>query len=343
MRSATRGASARRTLLVALGVALAARAAPAQPRLFRSDETLSVTLRTDLRALLRDKDTANAPWRNATLTYPGPEGVVSVPLRVRTRGIYRLFHCDLVPIRLRFSDSTSRGTLFHGLGRPKLVNPCRNSGEYEQYVLEEYAIYRVLRVLTPVSLSARLLRVTYQDTAGRSAPVTRYAFVTEDPNQFAERFGGTFLTLGNRLGRLSQPDVALLSVFQYFIGNTDWSLPGVHNIALLKVKDSTLALPFDFDWSGVINTPYAHPDPILHTVSVRERVYRGYCQPAEVLEPALARFETLRDTITAIYRSIPGLEPRSVEQTLRYFDEFYRAIADRRRFMREVVERTCLQ
>jgi hypothetical protein len=304
----------RRILLAALAAALPARQAAAQPRLFRSDDTLSVTLRTDLRALLRDKDTASAPWREATLAYAAPEGAVTVPLRVRTRGIYRLFHCDLVPIRLRFRDSTSRGTLFHGLGRPKLVNPCRNSGEYEQYVLEEYAIYRVLRLLTPVSLSARLLRVTYQDTTGRAMGV----------------------------GRLNQYDVALLSVFEYFIGNTDWSLIGLHNVALLKVKDSTLALPFDFDWSGVIDAPYAHPAPILGTTSVRERVYRGYCQPADVLEPALARFEALRDSIAAIYRSIPGLEPRSVEQTLRYYDEFYRAIADRQRFAREMA-RTCLQ
>jgi hypothetical protein len=332
----------RRILLAALAAALPARQAAAQPRLFRSDDTLSVTLRTDLRALLRDKDTASAPWREATLAYAAPEGAVTVPLRVRTRGIYRLFHCDLVPIRLRFRDSTSRGTLFHGLGRPKLVNPCRNSGEYEQYVLEEYAIYRVLRLLTPVSLSARLLRVTYQDTTGRAKPVTRFAFVTEDPDRFAERFGGTYLRLGMGVGRLNQYDVALLSVFEYFIGNTDWSLIGLHNVALLKVKDSTLALPFDFDWSGVIDAPYAHPAPILGTTSVRERVYRGYCQPADVLEPALARFEALRDSIAAIYRSIPGLEPRSVEQTLRYYDEFYRAIADRQRFARETA-RTCLQ
>ena len=343
MRIATSSASVRRALLAALAVALAARTALAQPRLFRSDDTLSVTLRTDLRALLRDKDTANAPWRNAMLTYAGPEGEVSVPLRVRTRGIYRLSHCDLPPIRLRFSDSTSRGTLFHGLGRPKLVNPCQNSGEYEQYVLEEYAIYRVLRLFTPVSLWARLLRITYQDAAGRSKAVTRYAFVTEDPDRFAERFGGTFLKLGMGIGRLNQSNVALLAVFQYFVGNTDWSLVGLHNIALLKVKDSTLALPYDFDWSGVIDAPYAHPAPVLRSSSVRERIYRGYCQPPEVVEPTLARFEALRDTIAAIYRSVPGLEPRSIEQTLRYYDEFYRAIADRRRFMREVVERDCLQ
>ena len=332
----------RRVALAALAAVLPARTALAQARLFRSDDTLSVSLRTDLRSLLRDRYTANAPWREATLSYAGPDGEVTVPLRVRTRGLYRLLHCDLPPIRLRFSDSTSRGTLFHGLRRPKLVSPCRNSGEYEQYVLEEYAIYRVMRLFTPMSLPARLLRVTYRDSAGRSATITRYAFVTEDPERFAERIGGTFRHLGIGIGQLSSWNVALLGVFEYFIGNTDWSMPGLHNIALLRVKDTTFALPFDFDWSGVINAPYAHPAPILPTRSVRERIYRGRCQPAEDLEPVLARFETLRDTIAAIYHSIPGLEPRSVEQALRYYDEFYRAIADHPQFVRRVVEPDCL-
>jgi hypothetical protein len=336
------GTAMRRALLVALAAALWARAAPAQAPLFRSHDTLSVTLRTDLRALFRDKDTVNATWRPATLSYAGPSGPVQVPLEVRTRGIYRLFHCDVPPIRLRFRDSTSRGTLFHGLRRPKLVNACRDDDRYEQYVLEEYAIYRLWRLFTPASLSARLLRVTYEDAAGHMKPMTRFAFVTEDPDRFAGRFDGTYLKLGMGVGRLNQLNVALLSVFQYFIGNTDWSLIGLHNVYLLRVKDSTLAVPFDFDWSGVIDAPYARPAAILHTRGVRERVYRGYCQDQEVVDSALDRFEALHDSIWALYRSIPGLDSRSVRQTLDYYEEFYRAIADRPRFAR-LVARECLQ
>ncbi len=334
-------ARARWALTAVLGLGLPLRTAPAQPRLFRSFDTLSVTLRTDLHSLLRDRDTANAPWREARITYAGPDSLISVPLRVRTRGLYRRLHCDIPPIRLRFRDSTARGTLFHGLGRPKLVVPCKNNPEFEQYVLEEYAIYRVLGLVTPVSLSARLLRVTFEDASGRTAPVTRYAFVTEDPARFAERLNGTFVTTGT-VGNLSESNLALLGVFEYFVGNTDWSLPGRHNIMLMRASDTTLAVPFDFDWSGVINPPYCRPSQILRLVSCRDRIYRGLCQPREALEPALAKFEAVRDTIAAIYRSIPGLEPRNVEPSLRYYEEFYRAIGDRQRFQSRVVERDCI-
>ncbi len=315
----------------------------AQVPLFDSDSALPVTLRTDLRALMRDKDTTRIVWRDATISYAGSGGEVTVPLKVRTRGGYRLAHCDYPPIRLRFADSTARGTLFERLRSPKLTTHCRSRQEYEEIAPQEYAIYRVLALFTPVSLRARMLRVTWEDAAGAVRPLTRYALVTEDPDRLARRLGGTYLTTpGAKIGTLQPSHAALLGVFQYFIGNTDWSVPGLHNIALLSVRDTTFPVPYDFDWSGVINAPYARPAPILPIRSVRERIYRGFCQGPTVLEPVLARFETLRDTIRALYRAIPGMEPGVLEKTERYYDDFYLAIADRERFAQRVVRRDCM-
>jgi hypothetical protein len=316
-------------------------AAPAPPApLFRGEGVLEVTLRTDLRHLLRDRDSTQAPWREATLTIAGAGGApaTTVPLRVKTRGIYRLAHCDLPPIRLRFSEKDVRGTPFDSLGRPKLTSACRNSDEYEQYVLQEYAIYLVYRLLTPISVSVRLLRVTYQDTAGSARPITRYAFVSEDPARFAERMGGTLVSdTGVGFRRLARTNIMQVSVFQYLIGNTDWAVPRLHNIALLRT-DSLYAVPFDFDWSGAVDAPYAVPQRILHIRTVRERQWRGICATSD---PVFAQFEALRDTIAAVYRAVPGLSPRSVEKTLRYYDEYYREAADHARFVQRVVARDC--
>ncbi len=318
-------------------------AAQAPPPLFRSDSVLPITLRTDLRTLLRDKDTLAFTWRDATISYAEGDSQVTLPIKVHTRGGYRLLHCEFPPIRLGFDDSTTRGTLLRGLRRPKLVTHCAAPRYYDQFTLQEYAIYRVLRLFTPVSLSARLLRVTYEDVNGKMDPVTRWAFVTEDPERLVRRLRATALTQqGMKIGTLSPSHAALLGVFEYFIGNTDWSMPGLHNIALLRLKDTTYAVPFDFDWAGVVETPYAKPAPILPTSTVRERIYRGYCQGPEALEPVLARFEALRDSIVAIYRGLPDLEPRRLERTERYYDEFYRAIADRNRFAQRVVRRDCI-
>ena len=325
----------------------AAQAVPARAPapLFRDDTVLAVTIRTDVRALFADRDTASAPWREAHLTLAGagPGGAdLTVPLRVRTRGIYRLAHCDVPPIRLRFAEREVRGTPFDSLGRPKLVSSCHGDHLDEQYLLHEYALYRIYQLFTPVSFRARLLRVTWEDAAGRARPVTRYAFVTEDPERLARRLGGALDgALGVALGRLDRTGALTMSLFQYLIANTDWSVPGLHNIALVRT-DTLHAVPYDFDWSGVINARYAVPSTKLHIHTVRDRQYRGLCQPADKLAPVLARFVALRDSIAAVYRAVPGLEPREVAQALRYFDDFYREAADPARFERRVVELDCM-
>jgi hypothetical protein len=313
----------------------------AQARLFRSDTVLALTLRTDLRGLLGDRDTTKVVWRDASLSYAGSDGPVVVPISVRTRGIWRRANCDFPPVHLRF-DSAAHGTLFHGLHHGKLVVPCRKPSDYEQLILQEYAVYRVYQLLTPASLATRLLRVTYEDEKGKRQPLTRFSFVTEEPDRLAERLQGFVVKGGSpRVSDLSAYQAALLGVFQYFIGNTDWSMPARHNIAVLTAADSAYAVPYDFDWTGVVDAPYAKPAPVLPIHTVRERIWRGRCMSAEELEPILARFEALRDSIAAVYRAVPGLEPRTLERTTRYYDEFYRAIADRARFVRNVVERDC--
>ena len=311
--------------------------------LFLSDSLLAVTIRTDVRGLFGDRDTAGTEWRQGTITWTGPDGERTAPLALRTRGNWRLRECEIPPIRLRFTDSLVRGTPWEGARRPKLVSPCYNRDNYEQYVLAEYAIYRVLRLFTRLTFEARLLRVTFADSAGRGRPMTRYAFVTEDPERLADRLGGTIVVpvTGAPLVRPSPTYNALLGVFQYFIGNTDWSVPGHHNIELMHIGDTTFGIPFDFDWAGVVAAPYARPAAQLPIRDVRERYFLGFCLPETLLEPELARFESLRDSIAAVYRALPGLQLRTLERTLRYYDEFYTLVADRRRFFDRVVRREC--
>ena len=332
-----------RWLVVIALAALCPEPGAAQTKLFRSDSVLAVTLRADFHSLFRDRDTTKKVWREATLTYAESGGPITVPLRMRTRGIFRLKTCDDPPIRLAFSDSAVRGTLFKGLHHPKLVVPCQNGRDYEQLVLQEYGIYRVLNLFTPVSLATRLLRVTFEDVNGRTRPQTQYAFVTEDPERLARRLGGTVDKAGGiSVKDLTSSNAALLTTFQYFIGNTDWSLPGLYNATAIIVQDSIFPLIWDFDWSGVVDAPYAHPDPRLNGIQrVRERIWWWRCMSAEELGPTLARFETLRDTITALVQSVPCLTPKEVQRTLSYYDEFYRAIADRARFVRRAVQRDC--
>jgi len=328
-------------LLAAHPMAAAAQAARAT--LFTTDSILAFTLRADLRTLYRDRNPDTNIWRGGTVSFTAAGADQTVPVRLRTRGLFRLRHCDVPPIRMRFTQDSVRGTPFDGARRPKLVTHCKAQDQYEQFTLQEYAIYQVFRLFTPMSFQARLARVTYEDSAGQGRAVTKYGYLTEDPDRLVQRLGATLIEReGVRQAQLDPAQAALLGLFQYFVANTDWSVPGLHNVTLIQ-KDSVIyPIPFDFDWSGVIDAPYARPAPQLRIRTVRERVYRGLCQDPAVLEPVLARFEALKDSIAAVYRSIPGLEGRAVTSTLRYYDDFYQDIRDRPRFLR-TISRECMR
>jgi hypothetical protein len=327
---------------LAAAALLGGRPAAAQAPFFGTDTAFAMTLRADLRTLYRDRDTTGVPWRPGSVTWTDAAGTHTVPVQLRTRGVYRLRTCDVPPLRMRFDHDSVRGTALDSLRRPKLGTNCMNTSGGEENVLEEYAAYRVLRLLTPWSYAARLVRVTYEDTTGRVRPQTRWGMLLEDPERFAQRMGAAADTnWGQRMGRLVPAHAALLGVFQYFIGNTDWSMPGLHNVELYRRADTLWAVAYDFDWSGTVDASYARPDPRLRTRTVRQRVYRGICQNPETIAPVLARFTALRDSITAVYRALP-LEPAGIERALRYYDEFWRDAENPRRFAEEIVRPTCL-
>src|SRR2546425_735569 len=130
-------------------------------------------------------------------------------------------------------------------------------------------------------------------------------------------------------------------VFQYMIGNTDFAVTALHNIVLIRDSSGIVyPVPYDFDWSGVIWTPYAQPDVRLPIQTVRQRTFRGTCRVPEELALLFAQFTAQKDSIYALYRGLEseGLEPKRVKQALDYYDEFYKTISNpgdtRREFTR---------
>ena len=125
------------------------------------------------------------------MAYAGADGkTVTVPMRAKTHGIWRLKNCVIPPIRLNVSNKEAKHTLFHDMQKPKMVSVCRKNDGYEQYVLKEMQLYRIYQTITPISHRVRTLRVTYTDSASGNVEATRYAFLFEDPDELAARLGG---------------------------------------------------------------------------------------------------------------------------------------------------------
>lgn len=310
--------------------------------IFTAEEPITFTLTSNFGRLRKDRK-QDAPWRWASITIADSAGgTTEIPLQVKTRGIWRLTQCDFPPIRLDFKKSTVKHSVLAKLDKPKLVTHCRDNEDYEQYILQEFQLYRVYNLLTKYSHRVRLARITYADSGTGKVVTTRYAFLEEEPEALAHRVGGMLVKeKGGGPGDLVPSDAAIFFVFQYMIGNTDWAISALHNVELIGTDLGYVPVAYDFDFSGAVNTRYATVDPSLPIRRVRDRIYRGYCLPEETYDPTFALFKAKKDSIYALYSDPLGrlLLGDRAKETVEYFNDFYETIGSPRDAKREIMGR----
>ena len=308
------------------------RSAETRP-LFASAEPLPITIAADFRAVQRDRDPKSEKTFPATVTVPNEDGTIAtIPIQIRTRGHSRRLRqtCDFAPLRLEFVKEQARKTVFEGHGPLKLGTHCRSDVSlFEQYVLREYTVYRLYNLLTPFSFRARLVRATYVDTARNKTFDARYAMFIEDDDDVARRMSGRISDRPGLLFRNVHADtVQLMTLFEYLIGNTDMSMKLQHNVRIVETPANVFyPVPYDFDYSGLVDTSYAAADTKLFGIkTVRERLYRGPCKTAAELEPFFARFRAAKADIMALYTALADMTPSYRKDARKYLDEFYRTI-----------------
>ncbi len=313
----------------------------APDRLFEATEPLDLTLKADFGAINKNRGNEKRD-QPGVLSYVTAAGdTVALDVQLHTRGHFRLARCQYPPLKVVFNREQTPHTTFAHQGSLKLTVQCRGGQGYANYLLEEYLIYRAYNLLTDRSFRVRLARVSYVDVNGKHAPEMRRAFFVEDDDRMARRNATHVIDQkGLSQGDVDVEQMGVAVVFQYMIGNTDWAVSALHNIVL--TEDSTgvvYPVPYDFDWSGVISTPYAQPDPRLNLPNVRQRAFRGMCRSPQDLATLFARFNARKDTIYALYRGMAaeGLEAKRISQALDYYDEFFKTINDPGRTRREFI------
>jgi hypothetical protein len=317
--------------------------------LFSADDPLKLTISLDFDPVLRDR-AENRDYQPATLYYTSDEGAqFALDLGIKTRGYYRLhwLDCDIPPLRLNFKKKQVEGTIFEGQDKLKLVTHCRNrSGRFQQYVFQEYLLYRMYNLLTDASFLTRLVEITYVDSRRRHDSVTKYGFLIEDEDRMAERNGATLIESGATIHpeATRRDAMTLLTVFQYMIGNTDWVVTTRHNIRLIYVdaESDIVAVPYDFDWAGIISTPYATPDPQLKLHSVSERRFMGFCRTGDEFAAAFEFLRERQEEVLSLFRNFPLLEAKYAERSTEYLEEFYETIGQPK-LVRRDFENACLR
>ena len=303
--------------------------------LFASNDLLEVTITAPFSSIMEirsnEEDTAG------TLSYNDPEaGEVILDIGIRTRGRYRRQEnvCPFAPLRLNFKKT--KGTLFAKSSKLKLVTHCRTgAGRFTQALLKEYIAYRILNTVTDRSFRVRLLRATYVESDSGKVVDTNYAFLIEHRNQLAKRIGlEVDKSKAAEVSALDGEHLNLGSLFQYLIGNTDFSpiraMEGescCHNYVLMGNEDGTLlSVPYDFDMSGIVSASYATPNPRFKLRTVRDRLYRGRCANNEHLDQSIQAFQDNRQAIFDLVKTTPGMSKSSVTKVTKYVASFYKVI-----------------
>lgn len=329
--------------------------ASAQTRLFSDNTELQAAIEGPLSTLVRTAQRGTDPYPAAFVLQDGAT-THRFEIQLSAGGISRRTGgiCAFPPLRLNFDGDAVRGTPMQGQNKLKLVTRCRANGNYEQLTVLEYLAYRMYNEVTPLSFRVRPVRVTYRDTDGRRREETQLNFLIEDESDMARRNERRVpIDVQSAEVRSSQLDAnaaATLSVFQYMIGNLDWDAlqdhPGrgcCHNVKLIAVSAEARAgivpVPYDFDYSGFVDAPYALAPEGLGINSVRQRVFRGYCVHNDALPAVLERFRARRDAVFATIDSETRLSESARRSAHAFIQGFYEIIDDPGRVNRQMVQR----
>ncbi len=299
--------------------------------LFGNDNVLELVIESDFKKFIRDKD--KDQYQEALLHHPlNDTTLVKRVVRIKPRGIFRKKYCSVPPIKLNFKHTDLYVKSVQQLEKMKVVTECRNAVSYEDYVLREYLTYKIYQQLTNLSFKVKLIRLTTVDTGSKKKKTnSSYAFLIEEVDDLAKRIGLEYLdTETANSNSVVDENMAMLSVFQYMIGNTDWSVAGAHNIKLFKDDDpaqlKAFAAPYDFDYSGLVNAPYAVPTPGLEISKVRSRYFKSPCYDAQLFKDVIQQFISEKNDIYALVEGFPHLSSASIKDILTFLQGFYKQI-----------------
>lgn len=329
------------TCLIGLSSVLLASGANAaqENRLFKDTSLLTIELELPISKINAGRRQKTPEQSSGFLRWTNPDGSRSeVSIKARARGHFRRKNCANPPLRLNFKQNEVESTLFSGQDKLKLVRPCTNSSRATQWVVLEYLIYQSYQLLTGEAFRVRPLSIEYKGRKNGKTPNNQFGFIVEDEDIMAARSGGNILRATRTNRRALDPTtLARLDLFQYMIGNNDFSAIRAdrgqrccHNMRLLT-NDEGLGLrpvPYDFDFAGMVDADYATPPPNVKIRSVRTRYYRGFCQEPDETQRALDLFNERRTALYDLYQKSAQLTEPFKKRAIDYLDNFFETIND---------------
>ncbi|MEP6793186.1 MAG: hypothetical protein ABJB16_02585 [Saprospiraceae bacterium] len=306
----------------------------------KQDSAIDLYLTLNWKSIERHKK--DQTYLPAQVKLQTPQGdSLNLDLKVRTRGHMRLDICSYPPIKLKFDKSGLAQHSLSSLNELDLVHHCQDGDQYNQYLLREYMCYKIFELVSPYHFHAQLVQLHYENPAGAEAHETSYAFLVENPEELVDRLQSKL----NKNKIVTSAAVEKLSflkmcLFEFMIGNTDWYVPLRHNLEFIGVPGFKLlvAVPYDFDYSGLVDAPYAAHHESLKLPSVTIRYYQGWCQTEDEVNDAIKIFEDQKEKILSMCDHIQGFSERSKKYTREYLQDFFDIIENPRKLENQIIK-----
>lgn len=321
--------------------AIAIEVGPTVFKSFNRKEILKMTLTTATKQLVSKK--FKEEWQPITLNFQDQAGTtIEWEAKVRTRGNIRKQVCYYPPLKLKFKKKwLVENGLDSSFNNLKLVVGCKKGDFYGKLVLKEYLVYKLYEELTGVSFRTQLAEVDFVDTENKWKPFTTYAFLIENEDEMATRLNAKCAKPKRLRSKYIYADqLDKMTLFEYMIGNTDWSAIGSHNVRIIKCKDYPLPLPiaYDFDYAGLVDAPYAVHGKGIDLEHVTQRLYLGICREEGVLEKQIPLFQEKKAAFYKIIEDFPHLTTKDKKIMISYLDDFYEILDSPKSFRRNIAE-----
>lgn len=314
-----------------------------ESRLFRIQSTLPMKMsysNIELR-----KNTKENSYVKSTISFKEKDVWENIDVELSARGNFRRERCYFVPVKLKIKKANSKGTLFKGQKKLKLVVPCLNSKDMNDNVLKEFIAYKIYEKISKYNFNTRLIDLSLSEIRGKKTKEhTLKGFLIEDDKEIADRFNAKIID--RSIHPLKQDNITSIqnAFFQYMIGNVDFSIAKLHNAKLFYIEKKIIPVPYDFDMNGFV-------DPSYETVSERpansflineitQRKFRGLKRDVKLFEQVRQEFLNNKKTFIAIIESFENqFEIKSEYNNAKdYLLDFFKILENDQSFQREILD-----
>ena len=286
------------------------------------------------------KFTNDSTYIKTTLSYKNVNNEwKELDVEIRARGKSRRKICYYVPVKIKIKKSISKGTLFEGNKKLKLVVPCLTAKDKNDNVIKEFIAYKLYEVISPYNFKTRLVDISLSEKRGKKVKEHQIkGILIEDDKKVAKRHNGKIVE--RAINPLAQDNTVCVqnAFFQFMIGNVDFSIREQHNAKLLYVDKTIFPLSYDFDMSGLVNPSYGTPP--LGMTSMTQRKFRGVKRDLLIMEQVRQEFIKKKNLMQSIVQSLENeFENKSeFENAKEYISAFFQVLLNEKRYKNEIVK-----